>query len=151
MAEWAQRLCETPFFGACRLHCDVPKNECTLFCIDAPKAPALCGHCAPLINPAMRTLQIRRYVYRDVVKCDDIARHLDVSGVQTYTINGCSVVFLKPNGTAGSPGTFGASACKRCMKRLREGAEYCSVACKVAKRSYRTRPRKQAIPARARY
>ena len=148
MAEWVQRLCDTPFFGACRLHHDVPKNDCTMFCIDAPKAPALCGHCAPLVDPALRLLQVRRYVYRDVVKSDDISRYLDVSGVQAYTVNGCSVMFLKPNGAAGS--LCGTGACRRCMKRLREGAEYCSVVCKASrKRSHRIRPRKQASPTRA--
>lgn len=148
MSEWAQRLCETPFFGACRLHGGVPKNDCMLFCIDAPKAPALCTHCATLVDPALRTLQIRRYMYRDVVKRDDISRHLDVTGVQTYTVNGCSVVFLKPKCSAAS--AAGTNACVRCLKQLREGAAYCSIACKVSRKwTYRIKPRKQVRPTRS--
>lgn len=38
--------------------------------------------------------QIRRYVYCDVVRTQDIQRYLDPTGVQTYIINQAKVVFL---------------------------------------------------------
>ena len=38
--------------------------------------------------------QIRRYVYCDVVRTQDIQRYLDPAGVQTYIINQAKVVFL---------------------------------------------------------
>lgn len=153
-AEWRSRLCTTAFFGPCRLHATVPKNECTFFCLDAPLAPPLCAHCAPLVNPGLRLMQIRRYMYRDVVKNDDISKHMDVSGVQTYIVNGCGVVFILPK--EGSSAAQAMSACTHCRKGLRAGATFCSVACKVLSGaavgkpvSFRQRQRKQPRPRRA--
>ena len=39
-------------------------------------------------------LQIRRYVYRNVVRVVDISRHIDVSEIQTHFINGAKAVFI---------------------------------------------------------
>ena len=39
-------------------------------------------------------VQIRRYVYCDVVRTQDVQRYLDPAGVQTYIINQAKVVFL---------------------------------------------------------
>ena len=39
-------------------------------------------------------MQIRRYVYCDVVRTQDVQRYLDPAGVQTYIINQAKVVFL---------------------------------------------------------
>ena len=41
-----------------------------------------------------RGAQIRRYVYCDVVRSQDVQRYLDPAGVQTYIINQAKVVFL---------------------------------------------------------
>lgn len=41
-----------------------------------------------------RAAQIRRYVYCDVVRSQDVQRYLDPAGVQMYIINQAKVVFL---------------------------------------------------------
>ena len=42
-----------------------------------------------------RCVQIRRYVYKDVVRVQDIQAHMDTTGIQTYTSNSAKVVFLR--------------------------------------------------------
>lgn len=149
--EWKSRLCASTFFGPCPIHAFEPKNECTYFCIDAPFAPPLCAHCVPLVNPGLRLMQIRRYMYRNVVKYDDIMKHMDVSGVQTYTVNGSGVVSIQPK--AGASVQI-ASVCRCCHKAIRPGATHCSIMCKALSGdarpvSYRKRPRKQTRPTRS--
>ena len=51
----------------------------------------LCGHCLAIHPPSHRTLQVRRNVYRDVVRVADVAGDVDCAGVQTYTTNGAKV------------------------------------------------------------
>lgn len=150
-AEWKSRLCASVFFGPCRIHALEAKNECTYFCLDAPFAPPLCAHCVPLVNPGLRLMQIRRYMYRSVVRQDDIAKHMDVSGVQTYVANSCSVVYVLPKAGVCPD----KAACMTCRTAIRPGAKYCSVACKALHHddgpfgSFRTRPRKQVRPRRS--
>ena len=40
-------------------------------------------------------MQIRRYVYKDVVRVQDIHDHMDTTGIQTYINNSAKVVFLR--------------------------------------------------------
>lgn len=40
-------------------------------------------------------MQIRRYVYTDVVRVQDIQEHIDTGGIQTYTNNSAKVIFLR--------------------------------------------------------
>ena len=40
-------------------------------------------------------MQIRRYVYTDVVRVQDIQEHIDTEGIQTYTNNSAKVIFLR--------------------------------------------------------
>lgn len=76
-------------------------------------------------------MQVRRYVYCDVVRAMDIGPHIDTCGVQCYIINQAKVMFLNPRpqskpGKAGAPDT-----CRTCRRHLRDGFSYCSLACKV--------------------
>ena len=61
----------------------------------AATAPAaggvLCTHCLAAHPPTHRTVQVRRNVYRDVVRVADVAGDVDLGGVQTYTTNGAKV------------------------------------------------------------
>ncbi len=114
--------------------------KATLFCVDcdrhgaacaaATAAHALCQHCAPP-HAGHRTIQIRRYVYCDVVRAADIAPFVDVSGIQHYTVNQAKVVFLTPRPQAKllAPGT--RDGCAVCRRALREGCTFCSLACRV--------------------
>jgi hypothetical protein len=90
----------------------------------------MCQHCVPT-HAGHRTIQIRRYVYCDVVRAADIGPIVDITGVQTYTINQAKVVFLnhRPQAKQLPPGA--ADGCAICCRALREGCTYCSLSCKV--------------------
>jgi hypothetical protein len=148
--EWTERLCRTKFGCPCKAHAD-KNNGCMFFCLDVPKAPALCASCVPWVSH-LRCLQVRRYVYRDVVRRDDISLHLDVSGVQAYTINNARVLFINPLIKRWDP--VCNNACRTCRKSLPEGMEHCSIWCKLQtvgppRVTIRRRPRKQKRPRRA--
>lgn len=79
-------------------------------------------------------VQIRRYVYRDVVKVNDVQPILDTSGIQTYTVNHAQAIFLSAKDKA-QVGPYyrvdSSSSCVTCHRGLRNGCQYCSLACKV--------------------
>lgn len=79
-------------------------------------------------------MQIRRYVYRDVVKVCDVQHFLDTSGIQTYTVNHAQAIFLSAKDKA-QVGPYyrvdSSSSCITCHRGLRNGCQYCSLACKV--------------------
>lgn len=149
--KWADRLCRTTFRCPCKAHAN-KDNECVFFCLDAPKAPALCASCVPWVSH-LRCLKVRRYVYRDVVRRDDVAQHLDVSGVQSYTSNSARVHFINPVRKRWD--SVCANACRTCRKSLPQGLEHCSIWCKLQTVSPsrdaipRRRPRKQKRPQRS--
>ena len=76
-------------------------------------------------------LQIRRYVYCDVVRVHDIQRYLDTSGVQSYVINQAKVVFLRHRPQPKQHRTVHGDVCLTCNRLLREGCRFCSLGCKV--------------------
>ncbi|KAI8471128.1 MAG: hypothetical protein J3K34DRAFT_468469 [Monoraphidium minutum] len=134
---WLRSLITTSqagsFFNPCPVHKDFRKSEATLFCVDCDANPvcrALCQHCVPS-HAGHRTIQVRRYVYCDVVRASDISPFVDISSVQTYTINQAKVVFLnhRPHAKLLPPGA--PDACAVCCRALREGCAYCSLDCKV--------------------
>ncbi|GBF94974.1 hypothetical protein Rsub_07475 [Raphidocelis subcapitata] len=136
---WLRNLIETSqqgsFFNPCLVHKELRKSEATLFCVDCDAAAstgcrAMCQHCVPA-HGGHRTIQIRRYVYCDVVRAADIAPFVDIVGVQTYTINQAKVVFLncRPQAKLLPPGS--PEGCAICARALREGCTYCSLSCKV--------------------
>ncbi|GBF97638.1 hypothetical protein Rsub_10514 [Raphidocelis subcapitata] len=124
------------FFSPCGAHRQLKKSEATFFCATCasadPAAGALCGHCAGA-HAGHATLQVRRYVYRDVVRASDIAPFVDAAGIQTYTINSAKVVFVNPRPLAkmAPPGGDGGCGCAICGRALREGCCYCSLACRL--------------------
>jgi hypothetical protein len=121
------------FFNPCPVHKDFRKSEATLFCVDCdanPGGAAMCQHCVPC-HGGHRTIQIRRYVYCDVVRAADIAPFVDIAGVQTYTINQAKVVFLNHRPQAKLLHAGAPDGCAVCSRALREGCAYCSLACKV--------------------
>ncbi|KAF8059710.1 hypothetical protein HT031_005118 [Scenedesmus sp. PABB004] len=130
-ADWLHAMLATTFFAPCAAHRDAKKNEATFFCADCGAAPTpLCCHCIGA-HAGHRIIQIRRYVYCDVVRGCDISPHLDVSGVQTYIINQAKVMFLnqRPQSKMAAPGA--PDGCVSCGRTLREGCTYCCLACKV--------------------
>eukprot|EP00884_Botryococcus_braunii_P001151 jgi/Botrbrau1/11036/Bobra.92_2s0009.1 len=76
-------------------------------------------------------VQIRRYVYCNVVRSADIQRYIDISGIQNYIVNSTKVVFLesRPQSKTFKPNS--TERCRTCRRYLREGCRYCSLHCKV--------------------
>ncbi|KAB2620092.1 hypothetical protein D8674_037052 [Pyrus ussuriensis x Pyrus communis] len=121
------------FFGSCGVHQHLRKNEKNVFCIDC--SLRLCRHCMTS-HCLHKKLQICKYVYHDVVRLQEIQKHLDCSKIQTYKINGEKAVHLnsRPQSKDAKPSTkakFGAS-CEACGRYLQDMPNrYCSIACKV--------------------
>ncbi|KAJ4837766.1 hypothetical protein Tsubulata_047146 [Turnera subulata] len=92
-------------------------------------------------------LQICKYVYQDVVRLQDLQKHLDCAKIQTYKINGEKAVHLhpRPQSKDAKPSTkakFGA-ACEACQRYLQDHPNrFCSIACKVSIVS--VKPREQS-------
>ncbi|ONK65816.1 uncharacterized protein A4U43_C06F1270 [Asparagus officinalis] len=85
-------LVEETFFVGCGPREEEEEREETSSASTA--APASAPTASPPTPPAP-LLQVRRYVYNDVVRLDDLQKLIDCSYVQSYTINSAKVVFLK--------------------------------------------------------
>lgn len=125
---WLEGLMgETSFFAACGAHEDRKKNEKNVFCLSC--CLSICPHCLPS-HRSHPLLQVRRYVYHDVIRLDDLQKLIDCSYIQPYTINGAKVIFLneRPQSRAckGS-----ANICITCDRILQEPFHFCSLSCKV--------------------
>ncbi|KAL5975787.1 hypothetical protein ACLOJK_020115 [Asimina triloba] len=73
---------------------------------------------------------VRRYVYHDVVRLDDLEKLIDCSFVQPYTINSAKVVFLNQRPQS-RPFKGSANNCLTCDRILQEPFQFCSLSCKV--------------------
>ncbi|KAJ6400344.1 hypothetical protein OIU84_015907 [Salix udensis] len=78
-------------FDACFIHKGARKNERNIFCLDC--CVSICPHCLPPHN-SHRLLQIRRYVYNDVLRLDDAQKLFDCASVQSYTTNSAKYPYL---------------------------------------------------------
>lgn len=105
----------------------------TFFCMDCGHSGGLCSLCVRE-HADCRTLQIRRYVYRDVVKVADVAAYVDTTGIQSYTVNHAQAIFLSAKDKVPVGPYYrvdSSSRCEACNRGLRPGCTYCSLACKV--------------------
>ncbi|OMO72457.1 S-locus glycoprotein [Corchorus olitorius] len=130
--DWLSTILQTEFFGSCNDHQELRKNERNVFCIDC--SLGCCRHCKGHGNH--RSLQICKYVYQDVVRLQEIQKHLDCSKIQTYKINGEKAVHLNPRPQAkdAKPSTKikTGAACETCRRYLQDPPNrFCSIACKV--------------------
>lgn len=112
----------------------------------------MCGQCLPKCPVTHDVIQIRRYMYQNVVHVADIKHYFDVEGVQAYMTNGRHAVLLSPKESTGG---FD-SECVTCGCSLRPDCVWCSLRCKVAhytaKRKQLTQiagKRKSRVPQRA--
>lgn len=110
---WLEALLTDKFFVSCSKHLELKKNESNIFCIDCSKS--ICQHCVPN-HRSHRLLQVRRYVYHDVIRLLDLQKLLDCSLVQ------------RPQSR---PAKGLANSCETCDRSLQEAYCYCSVSCKV--------------------
>ncbi|KAK4488525.1 hypothetical protein RD792_004289, partial [Penstemon davidsonii] len=125
--EWLSSLLIEKFFNACIIHEDVKKNEKNVFCMDC--CEGICPHCITL-HPSHRLLQIRRYVYHDVIRLGDADKLMDCAQVQSYTTNSAKVVFLNQRPQS-RPARVAGSLCRTCARNLHESSLFCSICCKV--------------------
>ncbi|GAB4857050.1 hypothetical protein Ancab_014961 [Ancistrocladus abbreviatus] len=125
--EWFDVLLRESFFSLCLIHASAKKNERNILCLDC--CLSICTQCLPP-HRKHRLLQIRRYVYHDVLRLKDAEKLMDCSLVQSYTTNSAKVVFLKQR-----PLTrlFRSSrnACITCHRNLQDPYLFCCISCKV--------------------
>lgn len=124
---WLQALLSEKFFSACGRHVASKKNERNIYCVDC--SLGICQHCLST-HSSHRLLQIRRYVYHDVIRLQDIQNLVDCALVQTYIINSARVVFLNQRPQP-RPSKGLGNTCETCERSLQDAYRYCSVACKV--------------------
>ncbi|KAL3536990.1 hypothetical protein ACH5RR_000356 [Cinchona calisaya] len=127
LPEWLKTLLTEKFFNACIIHEDAKKNEKNVFCLDC--CEGICPHCFSL-HASHRLLQIRRYVYHDVVWLSDAEKLMDCGFVQSYITNSAKVVFLnqrpQPRVSRSS-----SNICIICDRGLQEPFIFCSLSCKL--------------------
>ncbi|KAL6629931.1 hypothetical protein ACP70R_029696 [Stipagrostis hirtigluma subsp. patula] len=124
---WVGALVAETFFVGCPAHETRKKNEKNIFCLGC--CASICPHCAPA-HRHHPLLQVRRYVYHDVVRLGDVEKLIDCSYVQTYTINSAKVIFLKPRPPS-RPFKGSGNVCLTCDRILQEPFHFCSLSCKV--------------------
>ncbi|XP_038876971.1 uncharacterized protein LOC120069313 [Benincasa hispida] len=126
---WLQALMADTFFGTCLLHENRRKSEKNVFCLHC--CLSICPHCLPS-HRSHPLLQVRRYVYHDVIRLGDLEKLIDCSHIQPYTINGAKVIFLnyRPQSRPCKAGSS-TNACFTCDRILQEPFHFCSLSCKV--------------------
>ncbi|XVF52655.1 hypothetical protein PTKIN_Ptkin05aG0036000 [Pterospermum kingtungense] len=125
---WLETLLGEKFFDTCTVHESAKKNEKNIFCLDC--CITICPHCLPLHRPHRR-LQIRRYVYQDVIRLSDAQKLINCSLVQPYKTNSAKVVFLNERPTLSRPFRGSGNLCIRCDRCLQDPFLFCSLSCKV--------------------
>ncbi|PIN20864.1 hypothetical protein CDL12_06448 [Handroanthus impetiginosus] len=124
---WLSSLLTEKFFNACIIHEDSKKNEKNVFCLDC--CEGICPHCF-ILHPSHRLLQIRRYVYHDVIRLGDADKLMDCAQVQSYTTNSAKVVFLNQRPQT-RPSRPSGNYCMNCDRNLQESYLFCSLSCKL--------------------
>ncbi|KAE9598710.1 putative transcription repressor PLATZ family [Lupinus albus] len=124
---WLERLVGETFFSGCGVHLNQRKNEKNVFCLHC--CLSICPHCFPShrLHPL---LQVRRYVYQNVVRLYDLEKLINCSNIQPYTINSAKVIFLNQRPQSKSC-KGAANACYTCDRILQEPFHFCSLSCKV--------------------
>ncbi|XP_052170906.1 protein RGF1 INDUCIBLE TRANSCRIPTION FACTOR 1-like isoform X2 [Diospyros lotus] len=124
--QWLQALLGEKFFIPCSVHLSEKKCEKNTFCLDC--CISLCSHCL-LPHRTHRLLQIRRYVYQDVIRLNEAQKLMDCSFVQPYTTNSAKVVFLNQRPMTRQFKVSG-NICSVCDRNLQEPYLFCSISCK---------------------
>ncbi|WOL00220.1 hypothetical protein Cni_G08933 [Canna indica] len=127
MPRWLEAMLGERFFSSCMIHETSKKKEKNIFCLDC--CSSFCPQCLSPHRPH-RLLQVRRYVYHDVLRVDDLEKLIDCSSVQSYTTNNAKVVFLNER-PRGRQFRSSGNACLSCHRSLQEPFFFCSLSCKV--------------------
>ncbi|KAG8385097.1 hypothetical protein BUALT_Bualt03G0006000 [Buddleja alternifolia] len=126
---WLQGLMAETFFEACGDHQNSRKNDKNIFCLNC--CQSFCPHCLASHHPSHPLLQVRRYVYQDVIRLDDLEKLIDCSYIQPYTINGAKVIFLNQRAQSRSCKGSSSNPCYTCDRILQDPFNFCSLSCKV--------------------
>ncbi|CAL1361056.1 unnamed protein product [Linum trigynum] len=128
---WLSGLMGERFFGSCVVHEERRKNEKKVFCLLC--CHAICPHCLPAEHHTHPFLQVRRYVYHDVVRVGDLEKLIDCSYIQSYTINSAKVIFVSERAQSRSGGKAATAhnTCFACHRMLQHPFHFCSLFCKV--------------------
>ncbi|KAM3379767.1 protein RGF1 INDUCIBLE TRANSCRIPTION FACTOR 1-like [Capsicum galapagoense] len=127
--KWLEVLLDEKFFNSCLVHEYEKKNEENTFCLDC--CLTLCIHCLPS-HQNHKLLQIRRYIYQDVLLLKEANKVLDCSFVQPYTTNSAKVVFLNQRPISRQDIKCSINyTCITCHKSLQRPNKFCSISCKV--------------------
>lgn len=124
---WLERLMDETFFGDCGVHKNRRKNEKNIFCLHC--CLSICPHCLSS-HASHPLLQVRRYVYNNVIRLDDLEKLIDCSNIQPYTINSAKVIFLNQRPQSKSCKVT-TNACFTCDRILQDPFHFCSLSCKV--------------------
>ncbi|XP_075087484.1 protein RGF1 INDUCIBLE TRANSCRIPTION FACTOR 1-like [Nicotiana tabacum] len=127
--KWLEVLLTEKFFNACLVHEMEKKNEENVFCLDC--CFSLCLHCLPS-HHCHKLLQIRRYVYQDVLRLKEADKLLDCSFVQSYTTNSAKVVFLNQRPITRQFKSSLNYTCIVCDRSIQRPNLFCSISCKFA-------------------
>jgi hypothetical protein len=135
---WLTGLVNGNHFGGCPFHIGYQNNTCNRFCFGCSHAVghAMCRHCIPHhhCSSTVPSLQIRRYMLKNVVNYDELSPHYDLSGIQAYYINGKRAVLINPKDTSTSANEKAPPfdhQCSGCKVSLRPDCAYCCLKCKV--------------------
>ncbi|KAL8508595.1 hypothetical protein ACS0TY_019007 [Phlomoides rotata] len=127
---WLEGLMAETFFAGCGVHQNRRKNEKNIFCLNC--CLSFCPHCLPNHLPSHPLLQVRRYVYQDVIRLDDLEKLIDCSYIQPYTINSAKVIFLNQRAQSYRSSCKGSgNSCFTCDRILQDPFHFCSLSCKV--------------------
>ncbi|XP_075482957.1 protein RGF1 INDUCIBLE TRANSCRIPTION FACTOR 1-like [Primulina tabacum] len=130
---WLLSLMAETFFSGCGVHQDRRKNEKNIFCLNC--CQSFCSHCVASHHPSHPLLQVRRYVYQDVIRLDDLEKLIDCSCIQPYTINSAKVIFLNQRAQSRSSSckqlNGSGNTCFTCDRILQYPFNFCSLSCKV--------------------
>ncbi|CAL1402472.1 unnamed protein product [Linum trigynum] len=128
---WLSGLMGESFFGSCVVHEERRKKEKNVYCLLC--CHSICPHCLPAQHRDHPFLQVRRYVYHDVVRLGDLEKLIDCSYIQSYTINSAKVIFVKerPQTRSGGKAVTAHNVCFSCDRILQHPFHFCSLSCKV--------------------
>lgn len=144
-SDWIDQLCDNQFFDDCKIH-NVSKRERNYFCTSScrPLCFTCLGEHEQSQSTIIQVWkkndfpislyieeleswrwkrdffsvvkQVRRYVYNDVLRVEDISRYINTSGIQNYTINGAKAVMLRKK-LKSRTAKDNAHACQYCKRR----------------------------------
>eukprot|EP00193_Tetraselmis_chui_P005766 CAMPEP_0177771480 /NCGR_PEP_ID=MMETSP0491_2-20121128/11620_1 /TAXON_ID=63592 /ORGANISM="Tetraselmis chuii, Strain PLY429" /LENGTH=292 /DNA_ID=CAMNT_0019289043 /DNA_START=399 /DNA_END=1277 /DNA_ORIENTATION=+ len=127
---WLTKLTSTEFFVPCVEHSHLKKNERIFYCMTCGDGKSMCRHCLKG-HEGHYVIQMRRYVYNDVINLSEISLYADTSGIQSYSINAAPVIFLKKRPHNHDTKHSSKDSCLVCRRSLKEGHSWCSLECKV--------------------